>query len=145
MAATVGIYNSFRQYIGDGTIDLDANNLYLALVLNTYTYAAANTIWANVSTYEAATGDGYTTGGANLTTNTLTYSGATATFDADDVAWAALTKTFRYAVLYVNATVNSIVKPLICCITLDATPADIVVSGATYTISWNASGIFTFS
>lgn len=145
MAATVSIYNSFRQYIGDGTIDLDANNLYVALVLSTYTYNAAHTVWADVSANEAATGDGYTTGGANLTTNTLTYSGATATFDADDVAWAALTKTFRFAVLYVNATVNSIVKPVICCILLDSTPANIVVSGATYTLSWNASGIFTFA
>jgi hypothetical protein len=143
MASTFEFFHSFRQYIQDGTIDVDSTDVYLALVLSTYTKDLTDTIWADISTYEAATGDGYTTGGAQLASNDATYSTVTGKFDATDVSWAALTKTFRFGVLYSVATVGPIVKPLIAIITFDSTPADIAISGATFTVSWNASGIWT--
>jgi hypothetical protein len=145
MATTLEVFNSFRQYIADGTIDLDANNLYLALATSSYTKNLAHTIWSDISTYEVANGSGYTTDGANLGTNDVTYSGTTATFDAADITFASITKTFRFGVLYVNATVNSIVKPLIGIILFDNTPADVTVSGVDFTITWNASGILTWT
>lgn len=140
MATTITKYTSFNQYVHDGTIDLDATNIYLALVDSDYTFSAAHTIWADVSAEEVATGDGYTTGGAQLASHSVNST----RWDAADVSWAALTKTFRYGVLYVNATVNSIVKPLIACIVFDSTPADITMAGGTFSVQWNASGIVTF-
>jgi hypothetical protein len=145
MATTLEVFNSFRQYIADGTIDLDANNLYLALATGTYTKNLAHTIWSDISTHEVANGSGYATNGANLGTNDVTYSETTATFDAADVTFASITKTFRFGVLYVNATVNSIVNPLIGIILFDNTPADVTVSGVDFTITWNASGILTWT
>ncbi len=145
MASTLEVFNSFRQYIADGTIDLDSTDVYFALVTSSYTKSLANTIWANISTYEVATGSGYTTGGAQLSSNDVTYSGTTATFDASDVTFSALTKTFRFGVLYINATANSIVKPLIGIILFDSTPADVTVGGVDFTITWNASGIITWT
>jgi hypothetical protein len=145
MATTLEVFNSFRQYIADGTIDLDSTDVYLALVTSSYTKNLANTIWSDISTNEVATGSGYTTGGAQLTSNDVTYSGTTATFDAADVTFSTLTKGFRFGVLYINATVNSIVKPLIGIILFDTTPANITVSGVDFTINWNASGIMTWT
>ncbi len=145
MATTLEVFNSFRQYIADGTIDLDSANVYLALVTSSYTKSLANTIWSDISTNEVATGSGYTTGGAALASNDVTYSGTTATFDAADVTWTSLTKTFRFGILYINATVNSIVKPLIGVILFDSTPANVTVGGVDFTVNWNASGILTFS
>jgi hypothetical protein len=140
MAITFTKYTSYNQYVHDGTIDLDATNIYVALVTSSYTFSAANTIWADVSTNEVATGDGYTTGGAQLAS--LSVNGTR--FDAADTAWTGLTKTFRFGVVYVNATVNGIVKPLIGCVLFDSTPADIVMNGGTFTIQWHANGLITF-
>ncbi len=145
MATTLEVFNSFRRDIADGTIDLDSANVYLALVTSSYTKNLANTICSDISTNAVATGAGYTTGGLALASNDVTYSGTTATFDAADVTWTALTKTFRFGILYINATVNSIVKPLIGVILFDSTPADVTVGGVDFTINWNASGILTFS
>lgn len=145
MASTFEVFNSFRQYIADGTIDLDATNVYLALVTSGYTKNLANTIWADVSANEVATGTGYTTDGKQITGASVVYSGTLATYDATDVVWTALTKTFRFAVLYVNATVNGIVKPLIGIVLFDSTPADVTVSGVDFTLTWNASGIITWT
>ena len=145
MASTFELFHSFRQYIADGTIDLDSADVYLALVTSSYTKNLANTIWANISANEVANGSGYTTNGANLTSNDVTYSTTTATFDAADVTFSSLTKTFRFGVVYINATVNSIVKPLIGVILFDSTPADVTVSGVDFIITWNASGIITWT
>jgi hypothetical protein len=140
MAVTITPYTSYKQYVHDGTIDLDAANIYLALVLDTYTFSAAHTIWSQVSTYEAATGNGYTTGGAQIASRSVNAT----RFDAADLTFTALTKVFKYGVIYVNATVNSIVKPLIACILFDDTPGNITVSGVDLVVIWNASGIITF-
>lgn len=147
MASTLEVFNSARQYIQDGTIDFDANNIYLALVASTYTKDLTHSLWASISPYEAANGTGYTTGGVNLAGNDVTYSGAVATWDADNVAWVTLTKVFRFGVLYVNATVNSIVKPLIAITLFDDTGggANISISGVDYSVIWNTSGILTLS
>ncbi|MFA5377339.1 MAG: hypothetical protein WC455_16430 [Dehalococcoidia bacterium] len=139
MATTITKYTSYDQYVHDGTIDLDATNIYLALVTSSYTFSAAHTVWADASANEVANGDGYTTGGAQLT-NTVD----TAKWYAADIAWTGLTKTFRAGILYVNATVNSIVKPLIGYILFDSTPANISIAGGTFTVQWNVIGIVTF-
>ena len=147
MATTNTLYTSFKQYVHDGTIDLDATNIYMALVTSSYTFSAAHTIWdpgtndaADPSYNEVANGTGYTTGGAQLASHSVT----AVRWDAADTTWTSLTKTFRYGIVYVNATVNSIVKPLICCILFDSTPADIAIAGWDFTVQWNSSGLITF-
>jgi hypothetical protein len=145
MATSLELFNSFRQYVADGTIDLDSGDVYMALVTSAYTKNLGHTIWSQVSGYEVASGTGYTTNGANVVGNDVTYSGTTATFDANDLTFSALTKTFRFGVLYINATVNGTIKPLIAIALFDSTPADVTVSGVDFTITWNASGIITWT
>jgi hypothetical protein len=142
MATTITKYTSYKQYVHDGTINLNSTGkIMLALVLSTYTPSTAHTVWADVSADEAANGDGYTTGGEALGSLSVNST----RFDAADVTWSSLTKTFRYGVLYINDTVNAIVNPLIAYILFDDTPADISIGGGDFTVQWSNSGIIIFS
>jgi hypothetical protein len=99
-------------------------------------------------TNEHANNNGYTTGGQALTGETWQESSGTITFDCDNVIWTASGGSIvaRFAVIYCDATVNSIVKPLLCVCLLDTTPANVTATdGNTLTIAINASGVFTLS
>jgi len=142
MATTISGYTSYKQYVHDGTINLNSTGkIMLALVTSSYTYSAAHTVWGDVSANEVATGDGYTTGGEALGSLSVNST----RFDAADVPWTSLTKTFRCGVLYLDDTVNAIVNPVIAYILFDDTPADISIGGGDFTVQWNSSGIITFS
>jgi hypothetical protein len=138
------IFNSFRKYVADGTLDLDSDNLKLALLTSGYSINTGHTVFTDVSANEVSNGNGYTTGGILLANKVMSYTGATGKLTADNPVWSALTKTFRWALLYANKTVGPIVDPLVLAVLLDNTPADIVVSGADYSIQWhNTNGILT--
>lgn len=145
------VYEQSKKYLANGTLDMDlTTNMQMALFLST---SNANTLSVGTSVYadltnEHANANGYTTGGIALTNEVYTQSGGVATFDCDDVVWTASGGSIvaRFAVIYVNATVNSIVKPLICVSLLDTAPADVTATtGNTFTVSINASGVFTVS
>lgn len=146
-------YDFFKKYVLDGTLDLDdATNWKLALFLST---SNANTLSVGTGVYadltnEHANANGYTTGGVAVSGLTITRSGATTTFDATDLApaWTAAGGNIvaRFAVLYKNATVNTIVKPLAGVVLLDVAPADVtVVDGNPLNWTFNASGIYTLT
>lgn len=145
MAASITFYNSFREYVADGTIDLDTDTFKVTLHTSTYTPSATiHTVYADL-TNELSTAAGYTNGGATLGSVTWNRSGGTVTFDAADTVWTASggTITARYAVIRKDGTANAIVSPLIAYILLDTTPADVsATTGNTLTLQWNASGIF---
>ena len=147
MAASITFYNSFREYLGDGTIDLDTHTFKVMLTSSSYTpNASTHTVKADV-TNELSTANGYTAGGATLGSVTWTLSGGTVTFDAADTAWTASGAgiTARYAVIY-DDTPSSPADPLVAYILLDTTPADVTASaGNNLTLQWNASGIFTLA
>jgi hypothetical protein len=146
------VYESAKEYLADGTHDLDNASLgyQMALFLST---SNADTLSVGTGVYgdltnEHANANGYTTGGIALTGEVWTHSGGTTTFDCDNVVWTASGGDIvaRFAVIYVNATVNTIVKPLLCVSLLDTTPANVTATnGNTLTISINASGVFTLS
>lgn len=145
------VYEQAKKYIGDGTHDLDdATNWKMALFLST---SNANTLSVGTAVYgdltnEHANANGYLTGGVALTGITYTQAGGVATFDCTDPVWIAAGGSIvaRFAVIYRNATVNGIVKPLLCLCLLDVAPADVVITtGNTLTIVINVSGIFTLS
>jgi hypothetical protein len=145
MAASITFYNSFKEFIADGTTDLDTNTFKVLLTSSSYTPSAStHTVKADV-TNELATANGYTAGGATLGSVTWGQSGGTATFDAADTVWTASggSITARYAVIYDDTSASDI---LVAYILLDTTPADVTAtSGNTLTLAWNASGIFTLA
>lgn len=144
-------YEKAKKYIADGTFDLDlTTNWKLALFLSTSnanTLSVGTAIYADL-TNEHANANGYTTGGVAMTGITWTQSGGTVTFDANDSVFTAAGGSIvaRFAVIYENATLNTIVKPLLCVCLLDTAPADVTATDTnTLTIQHNASGIFTLS
>lgn len=146
------VYDFAKKYLADGTFDMDNASLGLTMALflstsNCETLSVGTGVYGDL-TNEHANANGYTTGGIALTGETWTRSGGTTTFDCDNVVWTASggSITARFAVIYCNATVNTIVKPLLCVSLLDTTPADVTATtGNTLTVAINASGVLTVS
>jgi hypothetical protein len=146
------LYEAAKEYLADGTLDMDNTSLGLSMALflstsNCDTLSVGTGVYGDL-TNEHANNNGYSTGGQALTNEAWTHSGGTATFDCDNVVWTASGGSIvaRFAVIYVNATVNSIVKPLLCVSLLDTAPANITATdGNTFTVAINASGVFSLS
>lgn len=144
------LYEAANLHLSDGTFDMDNASLGLTMALflsagNANTLSVGTGVYGDL-TSEHANANGYTTGGIALTNEVWTKSGSIATFDCDDVTWTASGGSIvaRYAVIYCNATVNSIVKPLLCVCLLDTAPADITATnGNTFKVTIGASGVFT--
>lgn len=156
MATTFTLYNCFKKYLLNGTIDLDTDTIKVALVTSAYTPAVTHDVLADVMASPdpevvaiASPSNGYTDGGAELAGAAVTHtdSPSVAKFDANDLTWSALTATFRYGIVYASKSVGSpaIVNPLIGYILFDTTPADVTITGIDFTIQWSASGIVTLS
>lgn len=123
----------------DLAVDLDdttAGRFKVMLVTSSYTPDFGTHDFKTDVTNEV-TGTGYSAGGESLTSVTLTQSGGTITFDADDVTWASSTITARGAVVYDDSLVND---PLIAYIDFGADKSS---SAGDFVLSFNASGIFT--
>lgn len=146
------VYDLAKLRLADGTFDMDNASLGLTMALflstsNCDTLSVGTGLYGDL-TNEHANANGYTTGGIALTGETWTNSSGTITFDCNDVVWTASggSITARFAVIYCNATVNTIVKPLLCVSLLDTAPADVTATtGNTLTIVINSSGVFTLS
>lgn len=145
------MYDRAKLYIGDFTLDMDdTTNWKMALFLST---SNANTLSVGTGVYgdltnEHANANGYTTGGVAIAAQTWTNAAGTITSDMADGVWTAAGGSIvaRFAVIYKNATVNTIVKPLLCVCLLDTAPADVTATtGNTLTVQNNASGILTLS
>ena len=146
--SAITFFQSFREYLGDGTFDLNTNVFKAQLHTSTFTpNAGTMSVLADV-TNEVANGNGYTTGGVTLGSVAWTRSGATVTFDAADVSWTGASAGFsaRYLLIYASGTLNGRVNPLVGYMLLDSAPADVsFATGNTVTVQWNAAGIFTLT
>lgn len=143
-AATITLYQSFSEYLGDGTFDMDGNSFKVSLHSSSYTPSAStHTVYANL-TNELSTANGYTNGGQSLASVVWTRTGGTTKFDAADTVWTAAGGSIvaRYAVIRAVGTLNGVVDPLVAYILLDSAPADKTATDTnTFTLAWNASGI----
>jgi hypothetical protein len=126
-----GIYNRFKAHIMKKLMDLVNDTIKVALYGASYTFTATDTVYT--ATSEVANGSGYTTGGAALTTKTVT-EGATAVFDADDSSWAAATFSAYFAVMYDQTPCNT----LICAIDFGGVQT---ITNGTFTLQYASSGI----
>jgi hypothetical protein len=141
LTGTIQFYNSFLEYLGDGTIDLDTHTFKLKLVTSSYTFSAAHTVVADLT--NEVSGGGYAE--ATLDSVTWTRSSGVVTFDCADEVFTASGGNFtaRRWVLY-DDTPTSPADPLIASGLLNNADADVTVTdGNTLTWAPNASGIFT--
>lgn len=149
-------YNKFNQFVEDlcsAGHDFSADTLKVILMTSatsptaadaTYDDASAHTLNSSGSA-EIASGNGYTQTGASVTITTNSQSSGTYTLDANDVVFTATGSmaTFEYVVLYNSSGGSPGTRPLICWFDYGSTVS--LASGETFTIQWNASGIFTLA
>lgn len=143
-------FDSFKEYFGDGTIDMDDDVFKCALITSVLApLVGTHTIWGDLSGNEISV-TGYTAGGFTMSAAAGNWVkvGGTTTFDhATDPNWTPSggSLTCRYAVVYDDTPVSP-VDPLVCFSLLDNTPADVVVTaGNVFTVQFNASGILALS
>ena len=138
-------YDTFPEYIGDGSIDLDNDAFKLALFLSTSDCATTTNVNLADQTNQHANANGYLTGGQALDNVSWTNVTGTVTFDCDNEVFTAAGGSIvcRFAVIYSDTHGSD---ALVCFSLLDNTPADVTVTdGNTLTIAIHASGIFALS
>ena len=136
------IYNSFKQKIMDGSIDLDTDTIKVALVTSAYTPDQDAHDFFNDVTNEV-TGTGYTAGGATLASKVVSADNTDneGVFDAADVTWSTSTITARGAVVY-KSTGTSSTSALICYIDFGS---DKISSAGDFILQFNAEGILNLN
>lgn len=141
------LFQIFKQYLGDGTIDLDTDTINCAIMASGWTpNAATQGVWADISASEIANGNGYTTGGVALTGKTYIATGGVAAFKSSNPGWTGSGAGFagRYYVFYKVGTANSKTNPLIGYGLFDSAPADVSFApGNTINLVQPAAGWFT--
>lgn len=153
---TAGAYifpNKAKRNIADATAVLNGTttNYRLALVSSAWTpdnSDTGNEVWADVSTNEIASGNGYTTGGASVTATLSLSSGMK--FTVAPASWTASggsIPAWRRAVLYYLGTLNGKINPIVGHFLGDGTNIDVPAtsSGSTLTVTSNASGVATIT
>lgn len=140
MAVTAKLYANVFAKALNKEIDLDTDTIKVALCTSTYTPSQTTHAYFSSITNEVS-GTGYTAGGATLASKTVGTSSLTFTFDAADTSWATSTITARYAIIY-DSTGTAATSALIGYVDFGA---DVVSSGGTFSIVWDALGIATFT
>lgn len=139
------IYHSAKEWIGDGTIDLDGDTFIMGLSTSSYTPSLSTHTDITDVTGSEVSGNGYA---RDTLAVTWVESGGTVTFDSDDGAFTASggSITARYAWIFDDTVTTPTADPLICYSLLDNSPADVsVTDGNTLTVEINASGVFTLT
>ena len=139
------IFNSFKQKIMNGSIDLDTDTIKASLHTSSYTPNADSHDFWDDTTNEVSTSGSYTAGiagGIALANKTVTADNTDdeGVFDADDLSVTTFTGTFKWIVLRKD-TGTAGTSALICAI--DITSATVTVG--TLTVTWAAEGIINLN
>jgi hypothetical protein len=145
-ASAWALHDKFKEYLGDGTIDMDGDSFKMILLLDTSNIATTSVNGYAAVTNEVANGLGYTTGGEAVATPTWAESSGTITFDCADQVWTASGGSIvaRFAAIYDDTVAAPVADPVMCHSLLDSAPADVTATDTnTLTIAINATGVFT--
>jgi hypothetical protein len=130
MAITQAMCTSFKSEILDEQHDLVADTLKIALYTSSASLDASTTAF---TTSNEISGTGYSSGGVELTSRTVSTSGTTAFFDADDPTWTSASFTARGALIYNSSNSNKAIAVL-------NFGGDFTVSSGTFRIVFPAAG-----
>jgi len=133
MSIAQAMCTSFKAEILDEVHDLVADTIKIALFTSSASLGAATTAYANSGINEVANGNGYATGGIELTSRAVATAGTTAYFDAADPSWASATFTANGAMIYNSSASDKAIAIL-------AFGGDFTVSGGTFQIVFPAAG-----
>ena len=141
MAVTAKLYNLAFTSLANKEVDWGTDTIKVMLCTSTYVPSQTAHQYKSSVTNEV-TGTGYTAGGATLASKTEAIAGQVKTFDAADTTWSTSTITARYAVVYDAQTAVDATSPLLAYVDFGA---DVVSSAGTFTITWDAAGIFSIT
>ena len=130
MAITQAMATSFKAEILDEVHDLAADTIKIALYTSSASLGASTTAY---STSNEISGTGYSAGGVTLTSTTVSTSGTTAFFDADDPTWTSASFTARGALIYNSSASDKAIAVL-------NFGGDFTVSSGTFRIVFPAAG-----
>lgn len=140
------LYEAAKLAIANGEVDFDAHSFKINLYLST---SNCNTLSGHDQltdlTNQVATAFGYTQNNKAVTIATNQVTGTVTVDETTNPVWTAAggSITARFAVIYDDSHVNDI--PICVCL-LDTAPADVTATDTnTFTITMNASGLFTIS
>mgnify|MGYP003644574249 FL=1 len=131
MAIAQAMCTSFKAEILDEQHDLVADTIKIALFTSSASLGAGTTAYS--TTNEVANGNGYATGGVELTSRAVDTTGTTAYFDAADPSWTSATFTANGALIYNSSNSNKAIAVL-------AFGGDFTVAGGTFQIVFPAAG-----
>ncbi|WP_428485935.1 hypothetical protein [Rhodopila sp.] len=146
-AGNVTVYSNAALALTKAAMNLASDTFVCILVTASYTPAPnTDATYANVSANEVATGGGYTQGGVVLTSVTDTLSGATVTYNAAAASWSSATITAQYAVIVHRAGASlASTDLLLSYVNLNSGGGSVSSTNGTFSVTWNASGIFTLT
>ena len=105
MAITQAMCTSFKEDLFQKEQDLDSDTIKIALYTSSASLDAATT--AYTTSGEVASGNGYTTGGEELTSPVIGTSGTTAYVDFANPEWASASFTTAGALIYNDTTAGN--------------------------------------
>jgi len=130
MAITTAMCNSFKQELLGGVHDLDTHTLKIALIKGSHsgTYNASTTNYSDVTgNSDEASGTGYTSGGQNLDSASITLSGSTAFVDFADEVFSTATVSADGAIIYNSSASNKAIAVFSFGSTVTSTNGDFTV------------------
>ena len=130
MAITQAMCTSFKSEILQEGHQLATDTIKLALFTSSASLGAGTTAY---STSNEVSGTGYTAGGVTLTSTTVSTSGTTAFFDADDPEFTSASFTARGALIYNSSNSDKAIAVL-------DFGGDFTVSSGTFKIVFPAAG-----
>jgi hypothetical protein len=148
MALTAVKFELVNKSLANKEIDFDSDTIKCAL-LSAYTPDASATghqYWSQVKAAGTeAVGTGYTAGGVTLTSVTWTQTGGVWALKGTIPAWNTTGGSLAaaYAVFYDGTPATDATRPVICYWNLDGAGGTQTSSNGTFTLTQNASGIFT--
>ena len=130
MAITQAMCTSFKSEILQEGHQMATDTIKLALFTSSASLGAGTTAY---STSNEVSGTGYTAGGVTLTRTTVSTSGTTAFFDADDPTFTSASFTARGALIYNSSNSDKAIAVL-------DFGGDFTVSSGTFKIVFPAAG-----
>jgi hypothetical protein len=140
MTITARLYGLVFTALWNKEIDYDTDLIAVQLHNSTYTPDQDVHDYKNDLTNELATAGGYTAGGKDLASKTVTYTAGTNkhVLDAADLQWTSASFTARTAVILDRSPATDATRPLI---GYQNSDVDITASGGNFDLVWNASGL----
>ena len=130
MAITQAMCTSFKSEILQEGHQMATDTIKLALFTSSASLGEGTTAY---STSNEVSGTGYTAGGVTLTSTTVSTSGTTAFFDADDPTFTSASFTARGALIYNSSNSDKAIAVL-------DFGGDFTVSAGTFKIVFPAAG-----